>query len=120
MHKCANNVLLLQESEGLLPEEDWTVSLLCMHSLSSQESSLNFTMHSYLLHVQVPGGYQDSLSSNTELGRAVQNACDELDNLSSLVMKPRHVFSSPVLISHALSGAFHVDQDSLCCRSRFV
>lgn len=44
------------ESEGLLPEEDWTV----------------------------PGGYQDSLSSNTELGRAVQNACDELDNLSSL------------------------------------
>ena len=35
--------------------------------------------------MQVPGGYQDSLSSNTELGRAVQDACDELDNLSSLV-----------------------------------
>ena len=38
-----------------------------------------------VLPLQVPGGYQDSLSSNTELGRAVQNACDELDNLSNLV-----------------------------------
>ncbi|KAL3141091.1 hypothetical protein ABBQ38_003447 [Trebouxia sp. C0009 RCD-2024] len=45
-----------EDFEGLLPEEDWTV----------------------------PGGYQDSLSSNTELGRAVQSACDELDNLSAL------------------------------------
>lgn len=35
--------------------------------------------------MQVPGGYQDSLSSNTELGRAVQDACEELDNLSNLV-----------------------------------
>ena len=38
-----------------------------------------------MLPLQVPGGYQDSLSSNTELGRAVQDACDELDNLSNLV-----------------------------------
>jgi len=45
-----------EEFEGLTPEEDWTV----------------------------PGGYQDSLSSNTELGRALQEACDELDNLSTL------------------------------------
>ena len=42
-------------------------------------------MLSPVLPLQVPGGYQDSLSSNTELGRAVQNACDELDNLSNLV-----------------------------------
>lgn len=31
--------------------------------------------------VQVPGGYKDSLSSNTELGRAVRDACDELSTL---------------------------------------
>lgn len=34
--------------------------------------------------LQVPGGYQDSLSSNTELGRAVQSACAELDTLATL------------------------------------
>ncbi len=34
--------------------------------------------------VQVPGGYKDSLSSNTELGRAVRDACNELDHLSDL------------------------------------
>lgn len=45
-----------EEFEGLSQEDDWTV----------------------------PGGYQDSLSSNTELGRAVQDACEELDNLSNL------------------------------------
>lgn len=32
----------------------------------------------------VPGGYQDSLSSNTPLGRAVREACDELDHLAQL------------------------------------
>ncbi|DBB01224.1 hypothetical protein WJX77_012314 [Trebouxia sp. C0004] len=45
-----------EEFEGLSQEDDWTV----------------------------PGGYQDSLSSNTELGRAVQDACEELNNLSNL------------------------------------
>lgn len=45
-----------EEFEGLTKEEDWTV----------------------------PGGYQDSLSQNTELGRAVSDACEELDNLSKL------------------------------------
>lgn len=29
----------------------------------------------------VPGGYQDSMSSNTELGRAVKAACEELETL---------------------------------------
>ena len=59
-------------------------------------------MHQQLSPMQVPGGYQDSLSSNTELGRAVQDACDELDNLSSLVMKPLRLFSFPVLLSLAM------------------
>ena len=35
--------------------------------------------------MQVPGGYQDSLSSNTELGRAVKSACDELETLGDMV-----------------------------------
>lgn len=46
-----------QEWEGLTEEEDWVV----------------------------PGGANDSLSSNTELGRAVRAACDELDALGRLV-----------------------------------
>lgn len=33
----------------------------------------------------MPGGYQDSLSSNTELGRAVRSACDELETLGGMV-----------------------------------
>ncbi|KAK9852841.1 hypothetical protein WJX84_006250 [Apatococcus fuscideae] len=45
-----------EEFEGLLPDEDWTVR----------------------------GGVNDSLSSNTELGQAVQNACDELEALGGL------------------------------------
>ncbi|KAI3425046.1 hypothetical protein D9Q98_008424 [Chlorella vulgaris] len=45
-----------EEADGLLPEEDQ----------------------------QVPGGYQDSLSSNTELGRAVRGACSELETLEGL------------------------------------
>ena len=34
---------------------------------------------------QVPGGYQDTLSTNTELGRAVRHACDELELLGQMV-----------------------------------
>ncbi|KAK9829756.1 hypothetical protein WJX72_007695 [[Myrmecia] bisecta] len=47
-----------QESASgtLMPEEDWTV----------------------------PGGANDTLSSNTQLGRAVQEACAELDSLGQL------------------------------------
>ena len=74
---------LLQEFEGLSQEDDWTVStcaLLLSHWFSCP-GPLNLNQ----LAVQVPGGYQDSLSSNTELGRAVQDACEELDNLSNLV-----------------------------------
>lgn len=48
---------MLQEETYLTKEEDW----------------------------EVPGGYQDSLSSNTELGRAINSAVDELDTLGNLV-----------------------------------
>ena len=30
---------------------------------------------------QVPGGYQDSLSKNTKLGKALDDACSELSHL---------------------------------------
>jgi hypothetical protein len=36
---------------------------------------------------QVPGGANDSLSSNTHLGRAVQDACNELETLGGLVRR---------------------------------
>jgi len=45
-----------EDHTELLPEEDWTV----------------------------PGGYQDSLSKNTKLGRALDDACSELDHLGKL------------------------------------
>ena len=35
---------------------------------------------------QVPGGANDSLTSNTKLGRAVEDACNELEALGKLVM----------------------------------
>lgn len=57
---------------------------MCVHCVAYATSKQDGVL-SPVLPVQVPGGYQDSLSSNTELGRAVQNACDELDNLSNLV-----------------------------------
>lgn len=34
---------------------------------------------------QVPGGAKDSLTSNTQLGRAVNDACKELETLGSMV-----------------------------------
>lgn len=45
--------------EGLTPEEDW----------------------------EVPGGPNDSLSSNTELGRAVRETCEELEHLSDVELE---------------------------------
>lgn len=47
----------VQEVEGLLPEED----------------------------PEIPGTYKDAMSSNTQLGKAVKEACDELDTLGTLV-----------------------------------
>lgn len=56
-HKPQLSPLRLQEFVGLLPDEDH----------------------------EVPGGYTDSLSQNTKLGRAVNDACLELDALGKLV-----------------------------------
>ncbi len=33
---------------------------------------------------QIPGGFKDAMSSKTELGSAVREACDELDTLRGL------------------------------------
>lgn len=38
--------------------------------------------------MQVPGGANDSLSSNTELGKAVRSATDELEHLGNMVRRP--------------------------------
>lgn len=46
-----------EESEGLLPEED----------------------------PEIPGTYRDAMTTNTQLGKAVKGACDELDTLGELV-----------------------------------
>lgn len=43
--------------------------------------------------MQVPGGYQDSLSKNTQLGKAVDEACKELDSLGELVRGSQLDFS---------------------------
>lgn len=34
--------------------------------------------------MQVPGTYRDAMSANTQLGKAVRDACEELDTLSAL------------------------------------
>lgn len=46
----------------------------------------------FTLSVQVPGGYKDSLSQNTPLGRAVSDACSELENIGSLVSHRHSVY----------------------------
>jgi hypothetical protein len=34
--------------------------------------------------VQIPGTYRDAMTSNTPLGKAIKEACSELDNLAAL------------------------------------
>ena len=46
------------------------------------------------------------MSSNTELGRAVQSACDELDNLSNLVQELDQLCS----LAENLSLLFYAEQ----------
>ena len=48
--------------------------------------------------MQVPGGANDSLSSNTKLGRAVDDACAELEALGKLVS------STPALLVLQVPG----------------
>ena len=69
--------------------------------------------------MQVPGGYQDSLSSNTELGRAVQDACEELDNLSNLVC----LASATVISKHrswSSAACTHILRLVQCFKGGFV
>jgi len=37
--------------------------------------------------MQIPGTYRDAMSRNTQLGKAVRDACEELDTLSALEME---------------------------------
>ena len=67
--------------EGLLPEEDYEVSLLHARRCSGPSDA----MCADTKLCQVPGGANDSLTSNTRLGRAVQDACAELEALGKLV-----------------------------------
>ena len=77
--------------EGLSQEEDWTVRahyILKLMSISQRLLSIASFLGMWSdseSTVQVPGGAFDSLSSNTKLGKAVQEACDELDTLVTLV-----------------------------------
>jgi hypothetical protein len=37
--------------------------------------------------MQIPGTYRDAMSGNTQLGKAVRDACEELDTLAALEME---------------------------------
>ena len=74
--------------EGLLQEEDHQACTDAVCSLVMQVAVLNQARPYLPAASQVPGASTDSLSSNTQLGRAVQSACDELEHLSSLVEPP--------------------------------
>ncbi len=58
--------------------------------------------------MQVPGGAFDSLSSNTQLGKAVQQACDELDTLVTLVRQTTEAFLPGIV-------TFYLTQDLCLC-----
>lgn len=34
--------------------------------------------------MQIPGTYRDAMTSNTPLGKAIKEACSEIDNLAAL------------------------------------
>ena len=75
------------EEEGLAPEDDWVVSCGGMHAREGERGGR--TQPSTLTtlpprHTQVPGTTNDSLTSNTALGRAVASACEELEVLADL------------------------------------
>ena len=82
-------LLCLQDCfEGLLQEEDHQACTGAARSLVMQVVVLSRARPDSPAACQVPGASTDSLSSNTQLGRAVQSACDELEHLSSLVKPP--------------------------------
>jgi hypothetical protein len=93
MLTAAIEVQAAGEAEGeavLTREEDWTV-----HAPISRKTRLALfpvmcgqgtgMILSDGIALQVPGGANDSMSSNTQLGRAVQDACKELETLGGLV-----------------------------------
>ena len=71
--------------EGLLQEEDHQACPGAVRGLAMHVHVLSRARPYSPAASQVPGASTDSLSSNTQLGRAVQSACDELEHLSSLV-----------------------------------
>lgn len=61
--------------------------------------------------MQVPGGALDSLSSNTKLGKAVQEACDELDALVTLVRQTSKALL-PLLVRSITQNTLHAPSSS--------
>ena len=55
-------------------------------ALGLQETHMRRCVYIFGLTLQVPGGYQDSLSKNTKLGKALDEAVNELDTLGELVI----------------------------------
>ena len=84
----------MQDFDGLTAEEDWVVSLSTLR-LPGQPKYVATPPCISRSCTQVPGGSEDSLSSNTELGRAVREACDEIEHLGRLV---RHCCKSPLML----------------------
>lgn len=80
----------LQQFEGLTPEEDFEVSLethLRHHNSRIAPITLTTALTAPLFPVsllQIPGNYRDAMTSNTPLGKAVKEACAELDTLAAL------------------------------------
>ena len=60
--------------------------------------------------VQVPGGVNDSISSNTKLGRAVNDACAELEALGKLAC-PAPEAVSLLLLSACIAEACDAMQE---------
>ena len=96
----------MEEEEVLTKEEDWTVSLLmygCVVPIA--DTNLQVSLSVLDCRFQVPGGYKDSLTKNTPLGRAVSDACSELEQLGAMVRRllGRHVIRRlALLIQNAL------------------
>jgi len=83
--------LLQEEFVGLLPEEDEQVNSVEMQCICLEamymcpilyKNSTHTALHSV---VQIAGTYQDAMSGNTKLGKAVRAAVEELETLNNLV-----------------------------------
>lgn len=87
--------------EGLDPEEDVEVKFRMQFCIGGTlEIYLKYALKHFLpprqtptrpstntspsLSMQIPGTYRDAMTSNTPLGKAIKEACSELDNLAAL------------------------------------